>query len=1346
MTQPPPTQQAIPRSFVISDRTVEYTEHRAGTARRLLHSVLSATSTSISKPPIYSHVVPMGGKSGQVLASVLHHWNTPRKALIGKVTEVLTEILKSEGRRESKNLKRKSGEAETAGDVKKPRVLIPTSFETPEPSPVASSALSGTPPSKTSMKPASSVTPASLKAPTKENPSPTPHATPVKPYNTVKPTTSPSQKRPPDPPKPVKSVSSTPHPVKQSKSISPLPDTLVGLKPPTTSLSQKRSAPKTSDDDGGPRKRQCVEFPSPSAVEEEMKSVNPVLLQLKARGMSSAEKKHSIIILGQHIERVLEQKEDGRERWQTALWNHAAQFWPKQVTGKKLEAGFKKELETSTHSPASSRSTATPAKTGPDSGKASASTPVTKPGAAESPGLKSMEIQDGRTASASHAATKTKPAVKPAVVPESPVPASKPASGLRLNDAQAPSAEPAAKPVAVTDSGAASVPEPKPATVTDVGKTKTISPTKPADAKSTVVPESRTASAQDHGATTPVPEPAATSSVMQVSRTVSRTCQAIISREVGTIESAPPPPAKPTLTQFLRTVSAPAANTAIVPAAWTTQTDRSDIEPTSTPPVAKAAEHAVTVPPAPDPALVDPWTTSVPPLPAKPTRTVSAPMTTLAVNPALTSQSALPTCKPMEQPPASAQPQTELDALLARVRNNKQILKDTQASSPGSSRAVLTAYTDATQAATSTPAIPDSVSIAALRRQYARHCEAHPERQSNDRWLAEAAASAALISILTRANEALARENAIIKEENTRLKESAKRADPNSREPSTSTLTSPTTEPAVPDGEVPSPQSQRLSVERDVVVPSEHSEYPPPPLPMEAENSRPPLDKMEEHDEGEEHQRLSVEVVPSSQSDYLLPMEGGENSRMSQDGLEEEEHLRLSVEVVPSSQSDYLLPMEGGENSRMSQDGVEEEEHQQLSVDRESDGEVVPSSQSQYLLPMGAGENSRMSQDMLEEFDVAQYERIEPSRDETFEEDTHSPVERMQCGAEQQMVVEEESTSQPETIQIKPEPTNVFLTLGIPDRAEIIDLTLDDSDDEMEETSSAAPVLTATKKIPCPLDVETTQRDPADAHGDDRDDVPKAELDESALVKSSTAGNFHIAGVDFTFTDALLLDVVSQNGRENDIRFSQAIVQTWGKILAHLQVVARKSTGYDIEINPWTETIEALRRYYDRHLAPSSTRCAHQSPLGMRNISSRGFRLRNRLMSSPSATLVDPADCKNTTRVTEIKMEESSGLDLLDLPAVSSGVRCLNRAHLLELFYFNAGLVQCNACLNDPSTTNFEFPADTLEELSAHVEDRHLQLFNHILTETAGMGHNEIGEWFKRFDALQQFDGAEGTV
>ncbi|KAJ7226635.1 hypothetical protein B0H12DRAFT_241193 [Mycena haematopus] len=240
--------------------------------------------------------------------------------------------------------------------------------------------------------------------------------------------------------------------------------------------------------------------------------------------------------------------------------------------------------------------------------------------------------------------------------------------------------------------------------------------------------------------------------------------------------------------------------------------------------------------------------------------------------------------------PAPAQPQTELDTLLARVQSNKQILNATraqvpQASSSESSPVVVNTHTrnaapGDSEATPPTLGMPDSASIAALRRQYAKyHSEAISERQSNVRWLAETAASAALINILTKENDALTRENDMIKEENMRLRDSVKRLDPNGRELSTATLASPTTEPV--DGDSP-----RLPVERDD----------------------------------------DCDIVPSSQSQYLLPMEGVDDSRSSQDKQEEEqeEHVEVSHQEQVELGRDEVVEEDTNETGEQEQCGVEQ--------------------------------------------------------------------------------------------------------------------------------------------------------------------------------------------------------------------------------------------------------------------------------------------------------------------------------------------------------------------------------------------------------------------------------------
>jgi hypothetical protein len=51
--------------------------------------------------------------------------------------------------------------------------------------------------------------------------------------------------------------------------------------------------------------------------------------------------------------------------------------------------------------------------------------------------------------------------------------------------------------------------------------------------------------------------------------------------------------------------------------------------------------------------------------------------------------------------------------------------------------------------------------------------------------------------------------------------------------------------------------------------------------------------------------------------------------------------------------------------------------------------------------------------------------------------------------------------------------------------------------------------------------------------------------------------------------------------------------------------------------------------------------------------------------------------------------------------------------------------------------THYTCPAGTqLEDLSAHVEQNHPELFELIISQTEGMNDEEVVQWFKQWDEL----------
>lgn len=702
-------------------------------------------------------------------------------------------------------------------------------------------------------------------------------------------------------------------------------------------------------------------------------------------------------------------------------------------------------------SPAPATSTATQRKTGWDSGaaSASASAPVANPGgvlvaSVPSPVGTSAFVPAIGTASGPLPAGSTpvptptlapaaKAAPKSAVVSQSrtvlPPPIAKPTPLVPdagpVSALPAPTAEPAAKPTVVPESRTASAVPPvaKPAPVPDAGppSVRSLPPTpnpvralgptsatKAAAAKSAVVPESRTA------APPPVAMPA-------------------LVPDATTASGLLPPPAKPTRVRDSGTLApAPAARPAPKP---------------------MAVSGSQTAFPRPEPgALVsDAGLTSAPSV-AKPTSPVARPI----AKPTVDSQTASPDqprptsapLTPAEKPtriqdsgtvsaPTPAT-NTELDELLTVLRSNAKILKaaypqTAQVSSPASS-----------------PVIPHPTRIAALRRQYTKYrSEADSERQTSHQWRAETAASAALIDVLTMANDALTGENDAVKEENVRLRDLIKCLDPNGGE------VSHLPEPVEPRSEsciFPSPQSQGR--ERDCSV-----------------------------------------GVPSSQSPLL--MEGMGELRVSQDGQQKEKgcvELKQQGQVELGSEEvvEEDVSMEGTEDLRFSPDRQEEEEEEgHVGVGRQEQVETRPEGQVEE------------DANDLDSIELGQTEEQTKQREE---------------GDQQATIEEAKKTSRPDSVRSNCERTVLSLVLiyllqirikrevtdipvwvpANPDDPEIIDLTLDDSDDDSTGVSvpspspavPSAPNPTVAGKNAGSLDEARAPPDAKGAHDGDGDDVP----------------------------------------------------------------------------------------------------------------------------------------------------------------------------------------------------------------------------------------------------------------
>ncbi|KAF7331035.1 hypothetical protein MVEN_02443800 [Mycena venus] len=1065
----------------------------------------------------------------------------------------------------------------------------------------------------------------------------------------------------------------------------------------TTSSSARQAA-----DDKGRRKRQSVS-PSPSAAKKEMQPVEKELNQLKARGLSSDEKKQHLLIIGRHIDKVLKEKED--DQWRLLLWTYAKGFWPKKADAAKLEGGYKRLVADAADAPKASSGASTPVAGGSRMGTPAQSTPAlaintppqpaagrgsgTAPAAPapKSPSMALPEVPDAGTVS-----------VPPVAVPEyrtpsTPPPVAKPAlrrdagtaisdivgcckasartrcgegasssretcPRARISDAGgspkptpigvgAASATPPAKPADQADSRSALTPlphAPKPAPgrdprtvsapprtlVDDLRTASDLASGSASTPKPTVVPESRTTSAPAPAAkrTTLVQE-LRTASEVATSGSTSASKSAVV-LESRIASTLPASKSSPVPGTGMASAPSPALKPAVVPDSRT---------PSAPPKPALVPNTASSSTPVAKSVTVPRSVTVSAPSPETPARARDG-----MVSPSVSAPKRLAKdSETVSTPTSAAKP--GLGELLTLMRSNTKILKSTPTPSPASSSALNRSTVQAARSSTLSSASAQARSVVpkiatapagqadlfALRRQYDRyHFEALTDRQEHPRWLAETAASAALINALTRENDA-------IKAENVRLRDLVKRLDPDSEE-----------------------------------------------LP---EHLPPTANKPVVRDDDDD-----VFVVPSSQSEPLLPMDGAEDSRLSQDRPEEGQ-VALGHLVDPRQE--------------------EEEEEEQLMVQEGSD----------------------LDDGLQTEEQAEQTERRE---------------EPEQHAAEEVMAVDGEDWNAPwpETIQIKVESTDVPVVVPINiERPDIIDLTLDDSDDEDAGTSEGAArhILEGAYDKDgddAPMDIgpsfepstdslpQTSSSTPINVDGDP-DRVSSAAL-ESPLIEPSAPGHFSITGTDFDFTDETLQEIVDQNREENDV------TKKWGTILASLMILVRSSNARDeVRIEQWAEIIEALRDYYTRYAVLSLGRSDDRRPKSARQEqpilpadhsmeASEDFRMD---IAAQCPVLADPTECRDTLQLIKIKAEIG---DFDGLAVTPPCARRLNQSHLDVIFptLGNEPTIQCVACLEEEK---YECLAETpLEEMSAHVEKQHPRLFERILAATEGMSHEEIVQWFDR--------------
>ncbi|KAK7053788.1 hypothetical protein R3P38DRAFT_2852154 [Favolaschia claudopus] len=651
-------------------------------------------------------------------------------------------------------------------------------------------------------------------------------------------------------------------------------------------------------------------------------------------------------------------------------------------------------------------------------------------------------------------------------------------------------------------------------------------------------------------------------------------------------------------------------------------------------------------------------------------------------------------------PPTPSTPQpdsTAVDELLTRLRNNTQLLN---------SRGLLSSDSPLPPSTTTplvSPVIPDSAAIAALRRSYARHAQANEGRSGNKEWLAETAASVLLVNALTVKNDALAGENDELRVENERLmKLLAGRGEcvVSADEPG----------PGV------SPTVKKL-VEASVLEPVEEDE----PIP------RAPSPLPERETEG-------VVVLPS-------PMDEVEDSSLPL--VQDVPEVQMEEEVVDPPATEEPLPEveEVTSNADVSPLAAHSKEEQ-----TELPDEIVA---EPLVLPNLTNSSREIGAELMVGLE-AEFERKE------------LPVTQ---------------DKQPSQSVVKPEPSEAAVSTRN-ELPEIIDLTLDSDDEEEGGSASKPPAVSAPiaspptpstttmasqtcspldpppPKLPertptperrddCPLndgvvrppspsrpsytpevqgDIPAQDRvrtcSPLDAAPPElpqcpptperRDHVP---LDDNLpLVQPSTPGHFRIADSGFDYTDAELVNVVQQYGAAHSENRN-----TWGSILAHLQLLHRSSSSPDkdnMPVNMWDSIVEDLRKYYLRYFPSSSTTLRAQSPVWEPS----GFT------EEPTEELVDVHECRNKALLaTKVKVEECIDMDTE-----------IKRKHLAEVFD-NTQLqlsLLCVLCHGDRSA--YEVPIETpTEQLWTHVELQHGNYLEKLLESTAGMDLKQLEEFYE---------------
>ncbi|KAJ7618459.1 hypothetical protein FB45DRAFT_931699 [Roridomyces roridus] len=358
-----------------------------------------------------------------------------------------------------------------------------------------------------------------------------------------------------------------------------------------------------------------------------------------------------------------------------------------------------------------------------------------------------------------------------------------------------------------------------------------------------------------------------------------------------------------------------------------------------------------------------------------------------------------------------------------------------------------------------------------------------------------------------------------------------------------------------------------------------------------------------------------------------------------------------------------------------------------------------------------------------------------------------------------------------------------------PKGVEVIDLTLDDSDDEdagvpasvprssvtLSPATSAVVVEASEERVGSELDVDSGMEVDDGAPPPAFEELMDVDMGLNGTcvndVVSTVPDHFRIAGREYANSD--LTRIVGQHRAETD----QSDV-TWRAISAHLQVLSRGPSSADsFSVDQLEAMAQALRRYYNLHLRvqrpvdyepseppvpPTEELLLQEEVPGEDSVNepvSEEVVVCQDDESAPvnlEEVLVDPnsvsepvseevpvvcqVDESAPAHVDELPLVVPSLVDPSECKRMASGPKVkveedvgvlprLNRKLLGLVFQITDGTPECTMCITINAPNPFK-RSGSLDVLSSHVMEAHHDAATSMLEATAGMNDAQIQAWW----------------